>query len=74
MLRERFSDVSVQLVALPVQQGSTSFKVLVDDTQVVTKRSDASGVALKLSALTSAVESARRRRRPLYNDNADEPK
>lgn len=76
MIRMMFVDVDVQSLPLPVQQGtsSTSFKILVDDSQVMSKRSDASGVALKMSALTSAVNVARRRRRPVLNESADDAK
>ncbi|KAG8466576.1 hypothetical protein KFE25_007955 [Diacronema lutheri] len=76
MLKERFTDVNVASIAMPTMQGSsiTSFKILVDDAQVVSKRADASGVALKMSALSAAVGAARRRRRPAAIDSADDAK
>jgi hypothetical protein len=66
VLKESFSsgEVSIRVQQLPVQQGSpTSFRILCDDHPVVTKRSDASGVALKMSAISAAITNARRRRR-----------
>jgi hypothetical protein len=63
-------------VALQPQQGDAkgSFRVLVDDFPVVTKRSDASGVEWKWSTFDNVIKAARRRRRvPTPNGGEPEP-
>ncbi|KAJ1616289.1 hypothetical protein T492DRAFT_1107696 [Pavlovales sp. CCMP2436] len=75
MLKMLFPDVDVNQICIPVQQGAASaFKIVVDELPVYTKRSDASGVALKMSTLSAAVKSARRRRSRLSGSSlAAEP-
>lgn len=76
VIKRKYPDVLIDRVAVQAQQGDAkgSFRVLVDEFPVVTKRSDASGVALKWSTIDNVIKAARRRRRvPTPNSGEPEP-
>lgn len=76
VIKRKYPDVVIDRVAVQAQQGDAkgSFRILVDEFPVVTKRNDASGVALKWSTIDNVVKAARRRRRvPTPNAGDAEP-
>jgi hypothetical protein len=74
VIKKKYPDVVIDRVAVQAQQGDAkgSFRVFIDDFPVVTKRSDASGVALKWSTIDNVIKAARRRRRVLTPGGGDQ--
>jgi len=65
IIKDAFVDVIVQHSSAQSPSGQADlFRVLVDERAVVVKRAEATGVAVKMAVLESAIVSARRRRRP----------
>lgn len=62
LLKSTFPDIVV--ISAEVPDGQAMFRIVVDAVVVATRRPEASGIALKMQAISSEIQRARARRRP----------